>query len=119
MPRGIPLSRSRVEWTHSELGTGMVAHGATDAFSRRPLSSSFPPVHGADLEVQQRVDLTRSPSPRRTTGICAMRSLGFLEIAFIQRPTPSHFSSNATHCARDVFQHPSGTPYNFTSSTLM
>jgi hypothetical protein len=39
---------------------------APSAFSR------FPPVHEADLEGQQRVDLARSPSGRRMAGVCAL-----------------------------------------------
>jgi hypothetical protein len=36
--------------------------------------SRFPPIHWANLEEQQRVDLTRSPSRRRMAGICALKS---------------------------------------------
>ena len=38
--------------------------------------SRFPSVHSADLEGQRRVDLTRSPTRRRITGICAHRTAG-------------------------------------------
>jgi len=38
--------------------------------------SRFPPVDRADFERQQRVVLTRSPSRRRTTGICAEGTAG-------------------------------------------
>ena len=36
----------------------------------------LPPVHWAELEGLLRVDLTRSPSRRRTTGICAKPTTG-------------------------------------------
>jgi hypothetical protein len=46
--------------------------------------SRFHPVRWADLRGRQRLDLTRSPSLRRTTGICALpsfkRSRGKAEI---------------------------------------
>jgi hypothetical protein len=38
--------------------------------------SRFPPVHRAEPEGPLRVDLTRSPSRRRTTGICAKETAG-------------------------------------------
>ena len=62
MPRGL-YADIRVEWTHSELGTGMVAHGATDTLTEQLSFSSFPPVHGADLEVQQRVEFDPFAEP--------------------------------------------------------
>src|SRR5580698_7267133 len=46
---------------------------AIDAFKPRPALSRLPPVHRADPEGRQRVDMTRAPSRRRMAGICAFR----------------------------------------------
>jgi hypothetical protein len=66
--------RQRVERT--ELASATVWLGATDAFSRKIAFLKLSPVPRANLEGQQRVDLTRSPSRRRMTGICAKLTAG-------------------------------------------
>jgi hypothetical protein len=47
---------------------------------RRTAFSRFPPVHRTDLEGQQRDDLTRSPSSRRVSAICAKRTIVFSDL---------------------------------------
>jgi hypothetical protein len=50
--------------------------GTTDAFQPKTALSGFPPVHRADLEGQERVEVTRSPSRRRMTAVCAKLTAG-------------------------------------------
>jgi hypothetical protein len=50
----------------------MSVRGATDAFSRSPLSLASP-VYKTSLERQLRVDLTHSARPQAMTGNCAIR----------------------------------------------
>src|SRR5580698_11201378 len=54
---------------------------AIDAFKPRPALSRLPPVHRADPEGRQRVDMTRAPSRRRMAGICAHRTAGVVSLA--------------------------------------
>jgi hypothetical protein len=57
-------------------GSGSSPMGRPRRSLRVPPKTAFsrsPPFHRADLEGLLRADLTRSPSPRRTTAICAFR----------------------------------------------
>ena len=56
--------------------------------------SRFPPVHGADPEGQQRVDLTRSPSRRRMTAICVRREKAALSSGCKPHPATAPAGSN-------------------------
>src|SRR5271165_3860612 len=42
----------------------------------RPASAPFPPVRRGDLGGSVRVEIARSPGPRRTAAICAQRTAG-------------------------------------------
>ena len=65
----------------------------TYAFCRRPLSR-LPPVQGADLVGQLRVDLTRSPSRRRMTAICVRREKAALSSGCKAHPATAPAGSN-------------------------
>src|SRR5271157_5377579 len=62
----------------------------------------FPPVHGVDLKRQQRVDLIRSPSWRRTTGICVRREKAALSSGCKPHPANAPAGSNRSSHGGDA-----------------
>jgi len=65
----------RVKPTRWEIAPGIDRSWSSPRRRPKTAFSRLPPVHRADLQRQQRVELARSPNRRRMSGNCAQRPL--------------------------------------------
>jgi hypothetical protein len=71
-PQGLDGLRSKASASgRNRMESGISAYGATDAFSRGPLSRAR---SQADLEGRLRIEMPRSASRQRTSAVCAFET---------------------------------------------